>query len=67
MTYEPSLFDLEDRGYNRGTGHIVLPSGQLLACSQESGADDSQESGADEWNAVLFKEAMSRYLNDEGA
>lgn len=56
-TYEPSLFDLEDRGYNRGTGHVVLPSGQLLAVSQESNGD--------EWAAVLFKQVMSLYLNDK--
>lgn len=34
-TFDPCLFALEDRGYSRGMGHCVLPSGQLLACSHE--------------------------------
>lgn len=55
-TYEPSLFDLEDRGYNRGTGHIVLPSGQLIAVSQEADGD--------EFAAVLFRDVLSLYLCD---
>ncbi len=38
MTIDPALFDLEDRGYGRGMGHVVMPSGQLLAVSHEADA-----------------------------
>lgn len=32
---DPAVHMVEDRGYGRGVGHCVLPSGQLLAVSHE--------------------------------
>lgn len=31
MVYEPCLFELEDRGYNQGCGHLVMPDGSHVA------------------------------------
>lgn len=34
-TLDRSLFDIEDRGYGRGVGHLLHPNGSLIAVSQE--------------------------------
>ncbi len=35
MAIDPSVFMVEHRGYGRGGGHLILPSGQLVATSDE--------------------------------
>lgn len=32
---DPSLYPIENRGYSRSGGHLILPSGQLVAVSDE--------------------------------
>lgn len=52
MVWQPELFSIEDRGYNRGVGHAILPSGQVIAVHHEQ----------DEWSAEVIRRVYSAYL-----
>ncbi len=50
----PTLFEIEDRGYGRGVGQAIHPNGSIIAVGQE----------ADELSAALLREVYSLHLND---
>ncbi len=35
MSGDSVLYEIEHRGYSRGVGHLIMPSGQLIAVSDE--------------------------------
>lgn len=56
---QPELFMSEDRGYGRGVGSLITPTGTVVAIHHEQ----------DEFANVCIKEVYSQYLNapKEGA
>lgn len=53
--YSPELFSLEDHGYGRGTGHLVMPNGTHIAVHQDD----------DDLANALIREVWSLYLNEK--
>lgn len=65
-TYEPSLFDLEDRGYNNGVGSAILPDGTVVAVAQND--DEMARALVGEWWEAWQEEirvVRSDLLNDD--
>ncbi len=53
----PEMFQIEDRGYGRGVGHLITPNGRLIAIHHEQ----------DDFANACIKEVYSQYLNNKPA
>lgn len=53
FVYQPELFAVEDRGYGRSVGHLITPTGNVIALHHEQ----------DEFANACIREVYSQYLN----